>query len=66
MAADGGSVDPAVRDRVSEQIRAFEEALDEAGPNPSADAQDKLRKAADRLMRALAAVMLELGKQPSS
>jgi hypothetical protein len=31
----------------------------------SADAQDRLREAADELMRAIAAVMLELGKQPS-
>jgi len=66
MATNGAGIDPVVRDRVIAQIQAFEEALDEAADDPSADAQDRLREAADELMRAVAAVMLELGKQPSS
>ena len=40
------------------------EALGEADSDPSADAQDRLHEATDKLMRAVAAVILELGKQP--
>jgi hypothetical protein len=64
MPIDGAGIDPAVRKRVTAQIEAFEEALDEADNDPSADAQDRLREAADGLMRAVASVVLELGKQP--
>jgi hypothetical protein len=39
--------------------------LDEAGTDLPADDRDRLREAAGRLMRAVAAVMLALGKQPS-
>ena len=46
------------------QIENFEQALDEGERNPSSPSQDKLREAADELMRAVAAVVLELGKQP--
>ena len=66
MATDGAGIDPAVRERVVERIDAFKEVLDEAADDPSADAQERLREAADEVMRAVAAVMLELGKQPSS
>jgi hypothetical protein len=65
MTTDGGGIDPAVRDRITERIDAFNEALADADNDPSADAQDRLRDAADELMRAIAAVMLEVGKQPS-
>jgi hypothetical protein len=64
MATDGIGLDPAVRERVIAQIDAFEEALDDAATDPSAYAWDRLREAADELMRAVAAVILELGKQP--
>jgi hypothetical protein len=64
MAIDGAGFDPAVRERVTAQIEAFEEALDDVGDDPSSDAQDRLREAADELMRAVSAVVLELGKQP--
>jgi hypothetical protein len=40
MATNGAGIDPVVRDRVIAQIQAFEEALDEAADDPSADAQD--------------------------
>jgi hypothetical protein len=62
MATDGVGIDPVGRERVIAQIDAFEEALDDA--DPSAYACDRLREAADELMRAVAAVILELGKQP--
>jgi hypothetical protein len=65
MTTDGAGIDSAVRDRVIEQIDAFSEALDDADSDPSADARDRLREAADELMRAIAAVTLELGKLPS-
>ena len=65
MPSGGAGLDPAVRERALAEIEAFQEALDEAGSSPSADARDRLREAADRLMRAVAAVMLELGKRPS-
>jgi hypothetical protein len=64
MTTDGGGIDPAVRKRVTAQIEAFEEALDDADNDPSSDAQDRLHEAADELMRAVAAVILERGKQP--
>jgi hypothetical protein len=64
--ADGGVIDPAVRNRVMRQIEHFERALDEAEQNPSSATQDKLREAGDELMHAVAAVMFELGKLPSS
>jgi hypothetical protein len=38
----------------------YQKALDEATSNPSADTWDNVCKAADALMRALAAVMIEL------
>jgi hypothetical protein len=60
MATDGIGLDPAVRERVIGQIDAFEAALDDADNDPSTDAQDRLREAADDLMRAVAAVILEL------
>jgi len=64
MAIGGAGIDPAVRERVTAKIEVFEEALDDADNDPSADAQDRLREAADELMRAVASVVLELGKQP--
>jgi hypothetical protein len=57
-----GSIDPAVRDRVMDSITPFVDALDEAINNPSPQAADELRKAADDLMRAVASVMLEVSK----
>ena len=65
MTNDGAGIDPTVKERVVAQIEAFEEALDHAASDPSADARDRLREAADKLMRAVAAVLLELGKQQS-
>jgi hypothetical protein len=61
---DGGStgIDLALQGRVLARIEAFEKALDEATSNPSADTWDNVCKAADALMRALAAVMIELRK----
>ena len=65
MATNGAGIDPVVRERVIARIAVFEEALAEADDDRSFDARERLRKAADELMRAVAAVTLELGKQPS-
>ena len=64
MAEDGKTLDPSVRDRVVEHIDPFVDALDEAVANPSDEALEDLRQAADELMRAIARVMIELGKAP--
>jgi hypothetical protein len=65
MRSGGAGLGPAVRERALAEIEAFQAALDDADSDPSADARDRLREAADELMRAIAAVMLELGKLPS-
>jgi hypothetical protein len=61
---DGGSagIDLALQDGVLAKIEALEEALDEATSKPSSAEWDKVREAADELMRALAAVMMKLRK----
>jgi hypothetical protein len=59
---DATSVDLALQDRVHAKIEALEEALDEATSKPSSAEWDKVRGAADELMRALAAVMMKLRK----
>ena len=58
----GSTLDPVVRDRVMEHVDQFVDALDEAAANASAEALEDLRAAADELMRAIARVMIELGK----
>jgi hypothetical protein len=60
-----GGIDPAACERVVERIEHFERALQRAARNPSVEARDDLRDASDELMRAVAAIMIELGKQPS-
>jgi hypothetical protein len=55
-----GIVDRALRDRTAQQIETFIEALDDALVNPTPDAIDDLRESADKLMRAIARVLLEL------
>ena len=57
---DGSQLDPAICDRVTEQIDDFKRALQEADDSPSVAARDKLRQTADSLMRAVAAVMITL------
>jgi hypothetical protein len=59
-------VDQALRDRVIEQIAIVEDALDAAVADPSDSALNKLSEATDKLMRALARVLLEIERQRSS
>jgi hypothetical protein len=59
-------VDQALRDRVTEQIAIVQDALDAAVANPTDSALDELSEATDKLMRALARVLLEVERQRSS
>ena len=56
------ALDPSLRERVVGRIEPFVDALDEAVANPEPATIDNLREAADELMRAVARVMLELGR----
>jgi hypothetical protein len=59
-------VDQALRDRVMEQIAIVQDALDAAVANPTDSALNELSEATDKLMRALARVLLEVERQRSS
>jgi hypothetical protein len=58
-------VDQALRDRVIEQIAIVQDALDAAVANPTDSALNELSEATDKLMRALARVLLEVERQRS-
>lgn len=49
-----------VHDRVTEEVETFIEALEAATANPTPEALDKLREAADHLMRATGRVLIEV------
>ncbi len=56
------SLDPSLHERVVGRIEPFVDALDEAVVNPEPETIEDLQQAADELMRAIARVMLELGR----
>jgi hypothetical protein len=56
------ALDPALRERVVERIEPFVDALDAAVVNSESETMEDLQEAADELMRAIARVMLELGR----
>jgi hypothetical protein len=58
--SNGCRLDPAVHNRVLEALKTLTDALDQSAANHSNAATDKLRKAADGAMRAVARVTLEL------
>jgi hypothetical protein len=60
---DPDGVDPALRDRVMEQIPIVTDALEAAVAHPTDDKLDELREATDKLMRALSRVLIEVGRQ---
>jgi hypothetical protein len=66
--AGGGpqGIDPALRDRVMQQIPVVAAALDAAAAEPSGYSLDELREAADKLMRALGRVLIEIARQRSA
>ena len=61
--SDPHGVDPALRDRVMEQIPIVTDALEAAVATPTKDNLDELREATDKLMRALARVLIEVERQ---
>jgi hypothetical protein len=64
--SDPHGVDPALRDRVTEQIPIVTDALEAAVANPTDDNLDQLREATDKLMRALSRVLIEVERQRSA
>jgi cytochrome P450 len=56
------ALDPSLRERVVGRIEPFVDALDEAVVDAKPETIDDLQEAADELMRAIARVMLELGR----
>jgi hypothetical protein len=56
------ALDLSVRERVVGRIAPFVDALDKAVINPEPETIEDLQEAADELMRAIARVMLELGR----
>lgn len=60
----GGSiaVDPSLRDRVADAAAEFDRCFGAVAVQPTPQNMDALRAAADRLMRACARVLMELGK----
>ncbi len=60
---DPHGVDPALRDRVMEQIPIVTDAIEAAIANPTDDNLDELREATEKLMRALARVLIEVERQ---
>ena len=61
--SDPSGIDPTLRDRVTENIRAVTDALEAAVANPDDDTLDELRKATSELMRALGRVLIEIERQ---
>ncbi len=55
-----GGVSTSVYERVVQQIETFSKALQEAKANPTDEALDRLRDAADELMRATGRVFIEI------
>jgi hypothetical protein len=56
------ALDPPLRERIVGRIEPFVDALDAAIVNPEPETIEDLREAADELMRAIARVVLELGR----
>jgi hypothetical protein len=56
------ALDPSLRERVVGRIERFVDALGEAAVNPDPETIEGLDEAADELMRAIARVVLELGR----
>jgi hypothetical protein len=64
--SDPSGIDPTLRDRVMENIRAVTDALDAAAANPDDDSLDELWKAMNDLMRALGRILIEIERQRSA
>lgn len=55
-----GIADPRLRERISDAVSEFQHRLEAALARPAPDTIEGLRKAADRLLRASARVLIEL------
>jgi hypothetical protein len=53
-------VDPATLDRVRRHVGPLGDALDAVAADPAPEKLEELREAADKLMRALSRVLIEL------
>jgi hypothetical protein len=58
------SIDPTVLQQASQCIGPLEDALMKAATNPSPQLLEDLHQSMDRMMRALAGVLIELGRWP--
>lgn len=56
-------LDQSLRDRVDGAIADFKRSLDAAIAQPTPESLDQLREATDRVMRAGARVLIELGRR---
>ncbi len=56
------TLDPSLHERVVGRIEPFVDALDAATVNPEPEMVEYLQEAAGELMRAIARVMLEIGR----
>lgn len=56
-------IDPALRERVIDGMSIVSDALDAAAANPCDRNLDELRESTDKLMRALARVLMEVELQ---
>ena len=62
QAGERGLQDPALCDRVTDVISAFQRSFHAAVADPNSTNGDRLREATDRLMRAGARVLMELDR----
>ena len=58
-------VDPALRDRVMEEMSVVTDALDATVAQSTDENLETLREATDKLMRALGRVLIEISRQRS-
>jgi hypothetical protein len=61
--SDPQGVDPALRERVMEQIPIVTDALEAAVADPTDANLNELQEAIDKLMRALSRVLIEVARQ---
>jgi hypothetical protein len=61
--SDPHGIDPALRDRVMEQIPIVTHALEAAVANPTDGNLNEVHEAIDKLMRALSRVLIEVARQ---
>lgn len=57
-----GTLSPTLRDRIATEMMLFTQALDAAITDPSQEVLDRLRDAADELMRATGRVLIEIAR----